>query len=198
MTMNLLTSVSTISASRISVIISLSKRPIENPPIDKQLKRKRKQEDEKEEAEKRGKFFRSDAEELLLPVMQNAHNHAESRKTSVGKTVRLVPLVEGGPDNDREAAGDDDVLNVGHEDDAADGGSNSEKEGQDYGDDDDDDDDEDEMPSARFRRGGDLPSDLDIGSDCGSVGSNEPIDEDDDGDWNMMGAALEREFLGLE
>lgn len=57
-------------------------------------------------------------------------------------------------------------------------------------------DDEDEMPSQRFRRGGDLPSDLDIGDE--SVGSNDPIDEEDDGDWNMMGAALEREFLGLE
>lgn len=170
-----------------------SKISVENPPIDKQLKRKRKQEDEKEEAEKRGKFFRSE-EELLLPVMQNAHNHAESRKTTVGKTV----LAEGGHDNDREAVVDGDVLDVGQEDDAVEVGSNSETEGQDYGDDDDDDDDEDEMPSARFRRGGDLPSDLDIGSDCGSVGSNEPIDEDDDGDWNMMGAALEREFLGLD
>lgn len=174
-----------------------AKIPTENPPIDKQLKRKRKQEDEKEEAENRGKFFRSDTEELQLPVMQNAHNHAESRKTSTGKTVRLVALVEGAPNSDREAVVDGDVLNVAHEDDVAEGGSNSENEGQDYGDDDDD-DDEDEMPSARFRRGGDLPSDLDIGSDCGSVGSNEPIDEDDDGDWNMMGAALEREFLGLD
>lgn len=62
----------------------------------------------------------------------------------------------------------------------------------------DDDDDDDEMPSTRFRRGGDLPSDLDIGSDCGSDGSNDPLDEENDGEWNMMGAALEREFLGLE
>lgn len=52
------------------------------------------------------------------------------------------------------------------------------------------------MPSARFRRGCDLPSDLDMGSDC-SQGSQDPID-DDDGEWNMMGSALEREFLGLE
>lgn len=177
---------------------STYKISIENPPIDKQLKRKRKQEDEKEEAEKRGKFFRSDAEELLLPVMQNAHNHAESRKATVGKSVRLVEVEEGSPNNDSEAVVDADDLHVGHEDDTAEGGSNSEKEGQDYGDDDDDEDDEDEMPSARFRRGGDLPSDLDIGSNCGSVGSNDPIDEDDDGDWNMMGAALEREFLGLD
>ncbi|XP_058054438.1 RNA polymerase II subunit A C-terminal domain phosphatase [Anopheles bellator] len=60
----------------------------------------------------------------------------------------------------------------------------------------DDEDDDDESPSARFRRGGDLPSDLDMGSN--SEGSNEPIDDVDDGDWNMMGAALEREFLGLD
>uniref|UniRef100_A0A182YFK7 RNA polymerase II subunit A C-terminal domain phosphatase n=1 Tax=Anopheles stephensi TaxID=30069 RepID=A0A182YFK7_ANOST len=56
--------------------------------------------------------------------------------------------------------------------------------------------DEDESPSAKFRRGGDLPSDLDMGSN--SEGSEEPIDDVDDGDWNMMGAALEREFLGLD
>lgn len=61
-----------------------------------------------------------------------------------------------------------------------------------------DDEDEDEMPSTKFRRGEELPSDLDIGSDCNSADSNEPTDDVDDGDWNMMGAALEREFLGLE
>lgn len=57
-------------------------------------------------------------------------------------------------------------------------------------------DDADEIPSARFRRGCDLPSDLDMGSDC-SQGSQDPID-DDDGEWVSMGSALEREFLGLE
>ncbi|XP_017070359.1 RNA polymerase II subunit A C-terminal domain phosphatase [Drosophila eugracilis] len=56
-------------------------------------------------------------------------------------------------------------------------------------------DDDDEMPSAKFRRGEDLPSDLEIGSDSNS--EKDPEDEDD-GEWNMMGAALEREFLGLE
>lgn len=46
--------------------------------------------------------------------------------------------------------------------------------------------------------GGNLPSDFELGSDSndGSDGNNP--DEEDDGDWNMMGAALEREFLGLE
>uniref|UniRef100_A0A182QNG6 RNA polymerase II subunit A C-terminal domain phosphatase n=1 Tax=Anopheles farauti TaxID=69004 RepID=A0A182QNG6_9DIPT len=57
-------------------------------------------------------------------------------------------------------------------------------------------DDDDESPSTKFRRGEDLPSDLDMGSN--SEGSDEPIDDVDDGDWNMMGAALEREFLGLD
>lgn len=57
-------------------------------------------------------------------------------------------------------------------------------------------DDPDESPSARFRRGCDLPSDLDMGSD-NSQGSQDPID-DDDGEWVSMGSALEREFLGLE
>ncbi|XP_055603521.1 RNA polymerase II subunit A C-terminal domain phosphatase isoform X2 [Uranotaenia lowii] len=56
--------------------------------------------------------------------------------------------------------------------------------------------DDDESPSAKFRRGGNLPSDLDMGSN--TEGSEDPIDDVDDGDWNMMGAALEREFLGLD
>jgi RNA polymerase II subunit A-like phosphatase len=54
-------------------------------------------------------------------------------------------------------------------------------------------DDEDEMPSTKFRRGEALPSDLELGDD--SCGSDDPPDEIDDGEWNMMGAALEREFL---
>uniref|UniRef100_A0A1B6L9H7 RNA polymerase II subunit A C-terminal domain phosphatase n=1 Tax=Graphocephala atropunctata TaxID=36148 RepID=A0A1B6L9H7_9HEMI len=45
----------------------------------------------------------------------------------------------------------------------------------------------------KFRRGGELPSDVELNDD--SVGSEEPPDEISDGDWNMMGAALEREFL---
>lgn len=87
-------------------------------------------------------------------------------------------------------------LGTGTDDEDDVNSNNSEKEVEGYNFDEDEDDDE--MPSARFRRGEDLPSDLDIGSECGSAGSNDPIDEDDDGDWNMMGAALEREFLGLE
>ncbi|XP_069672382.1 RNA polymerase II subunit A C-terminal domain phosphatase isoform X1 [Periplaneta americana] len=57
------------------------------------------------------------------------------------------------------------------------------------------DDEEDDMPSAKFRRGEALPSDLDLGEEEDSCGSDEPPDDIDDGDWNMMGAALEREFL---
>lgn len=55
---------------------------------------------------------------------------------------------------------------------------------------------EDEMPSIKFRRGENLPSDVEDNSS--SKGSNEPPDDVDDGEWNMMGAALEREFLGLD
>lgn len=54
---------------------------------------------------------------------------------------------------------------------------------------------EDEMPSVKFRRG-EWPSDMEDNSS--SKGSNEPPDDVDDGEWNMMGAALEREFLGLD
>ncbi|KAH8269585.1 hypothetical protein KR018_009568 [Drosophila ironensis] len=75
---------------------------------------------------------------------------------------------------------------------------NLSEEGDDKDEDKDEDgeeEDDDEMPSAKFRRGEDLPSDLEFGSDSNS--DNNPEDEDD-GEWNMMGAALEREFLGLE
>lgn len=54
---------------------------------------------------------------------------------------------------------------------------------------------DDEYPSAKFRRGEQLDSDLDIGQESNSEGSAEAPDEVDDGEWNMMGAALEREFL---
>lgn len=37
-----------------------------------------------------------------------------------------------------------------------------------------------------------------MGSNGASEGSNDPIDEEDNGDWTIMGAALEREFLGLD
>lgn len=62
-------------------------------------------------------------------------------------------------------------------------------------------DTEDESLGDKFRRGGDLPSDLDMGSNDGSgdsVKSDDDNDDGDDGDWNMMGAALEREFLGMD
>ncbi|KAL0279337.1 UNVERIFIED_CONTAM: hypothetical protein PYX00_000923 [Menopon gallinae] len=55
---------------------------------------------------------------------------------------------------------------------------------------------DEESPSVKFRRGEPLPSDLDFGDDSqDSPASDEPLDDVDDRDWNMMGAALEREFL---
>lgn len=56
---------------------------------------------------------------------------------------------------------------------------------------------DDESPVDKFRRGCDLPSDLDCDGDNSADSSNNE-DLEDDGDWNMMGAALEREFLGLD
>lgn len=53
----------------------------------------------------------------------------------------------------------------------------------------------DEFPSTKFRRGEELSSDLEFGQESNSEGSVDAPDEIDDGDWNMMGAALEREFL---
>lgn len=56
----------------------------------------------------------------------------------------------------------------------------------------------DEFPSTKFRRGEMLDSDLDFGQDSNSEKSEEAMDDVDDGEWNMMGAALEREFLSNE
>lgn len=55
-------------------------------------------------------------------------------------------------------------------------------------------DEDDETVMAKFRRGEGIPSDIDFGEGS-SVGSEDPPDEVSDGDWNMWGAALEREFL---
>lgn len=55
---------------------------------------------------------------------------------------------------------------------------------------------DDESPREKFRRGEDLPSDLDDGDNSADSSNND--DFEDDGEWNMMGAALEREFLGLD
>ncbi|KAJ8679285.1 hypothetical protein QAD02_015072 [Eretmocerus hayati] len=49
---------------------------------------------------------------------------------------------------------------------------------------------------TRFRHGGDLPDDLDLGDNSqDSVGGLEADNLEDDSEWNAMGAALEREFL---
>ncbi|XP_076622872.1 RNA polymerase II subunit A C-terminal domain phosphatase Fcp1 isoform X1 [Colletes latitarsis] len=58
------------------------------------------------------------------------------------------------------------------------------------------DDDDDDDPVTRFRRGEDLPDDLDLGDNSqDSVEDLEIMDNEDDREWNAMGAALEREFL---
>lgn len=56
---------------------------------------------------------------------------------------------------------------------------------------------EDEALSIKFRRGEIVDNDLDVelSSQDSDDGSIEAPDEVDDGEWNMMGAALEREFL---
>lgn len=58
------------------------------------------------------------------------------------------------------------------------------------------DEDDDDDPVTRFRRGEDLPDDLDLGDNSqDSVEDLEIMDNEDDREWNAMGAALEREFL---
>lgn len=125
---------------------------IENPPIDKVLKKKRKKEDEKEHVQ---------AAKLFCPDKEASTSTKTSEKTKRNFEVNASSSSSSGEDNTEEKP-----------------------------------DDPDESPSARFRRGCDLPSDLDMDSDY-SQGSQDPID-DDDGEWVSMGSALEREFLGLE
>lgn len=65
----------------------------------------------------------------------------------------------------------------------------------DVNDDDDDEEEEDsdnETIKDKFRRGEGLPSDLDFEYNT-EEGSEE--ERESDGEWNVMGAALEREFL---
>lgn len=56
--------------------------------------------------------------------------------------------------------------------------------------------DDEESLATKFRRGEELPSDVELAEE--STASDDAPDEISDGDWNMMGAALEREFLGSE
>ncbi|KAG5326784.1 CTDP1 phosphatase, partial [Acromyrmex heyeri] len=61
---------------------------------------------------------------------------------------------------------------------------------------DDDNNDSDDDLVARFRRGGELPDDLDLDDNSqDSVDDFEEEDNEDDREWNALGAALEREFL---
>ncbi|XP_015594454.1 RNA polymerase II subunit A C-terminal domain phosphatase isoform X2 [Cephus cinctus] len=62
-------------------------------------------------------------------------------------------------------------------------------------DNDDKDDDDDDDPVTRFRRGEDLPSDLDLGDNSQDSVDLDAFENEDEREWNAMGAALEREFL---
>ncbi|XP_043280796.1 RNA polymerase II subunit A C-terminal domain phosphatase isoform X2 [Venturia canescens] len=55
--------------------------------------------------------------------------------------------------------------------------------------------DDDDDPVTRFRRGEDLPDDLDLGDNSQDSIGDPPGDEGDEREWNALGAALEREFL---
>ncbi|XP_017788336.1 PREDICTED: RNA polymerase II subunit A C-terminal domain phosphatase [Habropoda laboriosa] len=72
----------------------------------------------------------------------------------------------------------------------------SEDDSSSSGKDDTIDDDDDDDPITRFRRGENLPDDLDLGDNSqDSIEDLEIMDNEDDREWNEMGAALEREFL---
>ncbi|KYN01568.1 PREDICTED: RNA polymerase II subunit A C-terminal domain phosphatase [Cyphomyrmex costatus] len=64
-----------------------------------------------------------------------------------------------------------------------------------YDSEDDDNNDSDEDLVARFRRGEELPDDLDLGDNSQDSVDDFEEDNEDDREWNALGAALEREFL---
>lgn len=136
---------------------------IENPPMDKSL-RKRKREEENEEVQR--KMFHSN--ESKRPDL-----------TCKGKQKNKTSSKNNGSSSSSNSSSDS---------------SRTSKKSSDS---------EDESLVDKFRRGGDMPSDLDMGSNDGdssgdSANSDDANDDGDDGDWNMMGAALEREFLGMD
>ncbi|XP_017463690.1 PREDICTED: RNA polymerase II subunit A C-terminal domain phosphatase isoform X2 [Rhagoletis zephyria] len=124
-------------------------------------------------------FFESDS--------SSEDEHINIENPPVDKTLRKRRREEKEQDRTREffTRASDIIMGPGTNEDA------------DKSSDGEDNDDDDESPSAKFRRGEKLPSDLEMGSDSddGSPGNE---DSGDDGEWNMMGAALEREFLGLD
>lgn len=75
----------------------------------------------------------------------------------------------------------------------SDKGSSKDKDDN-YDSDDDDNNDSDDDVVARFRRGEELPDDLDLG-DNSQDSVDDLEDNEDDREWNALGAALEREFL---
>ncbi|XP_011703287.1 PREDICTED: RNA polymerase II subunit A C-terminal domain phosphatase isoform X2 [Wasmannia auropunctata] len=78
----------------------------------------------------------------------------------------------------------------------SDKGSSKDKDNNPDSDDDDNNDSDDDDLVARFRRGGELPDDLDLGDNSqDSADDFEEEDNEDDREWNALGAALEREFL---
>lgn len=75
----------------------------------------------------------------------------------------------------------------------SDKGSSKDKDDN-YDSDDDDNNDSDDDVVARFRRGEEIPDDLDLG-DNSQDSVDDLEDNEDDREWNALGAALEREFL---
>lgn len=129
--------------------------PLENPPLTKDL-RKRKRAEEDEEIKR--KIFRP---------------NVDSAEAAAAAVAAAAAAAE----------------NCGVDDGDSQKSSTSSKSSKSISD--------DESPVEKFRRGCDLPSDLDCEGDNSADSSNNE-DLEDDGDWNMMGAALEREFLGLD
>ncbi|XP_025989870.1 RNA polymerase II subunit A C-terminal domain phosphatase isoform X2 [Solenopsis invicta] len=77
----------------------------------------------------------------------------------------------------------------------SDKGSSKDKDDNRDSDDDDNNDSDDDDLGARFRRGGELPDDLDLGDNSQDSVDDLEDDNEDDREWNALGAALEREFL---
>lgn len=73
-------------------------------------------------------------------------------------------------------------------------GSSKDKDDNRNSDDDDNNDSDDDLVT-RFRTGEDLSDDLDLGDNSQDSVDDLEEDNEDDREWNALGAALEREFL---
>ncbi|XP_011638084.1 RNA polymerase II subunit A C-terminal domain phosphatase isoform X1 [Pogonomyrmex barbatus] len=115
-----------------------------------------------------------DAEECGTKIRQHTSDSEDSMNDELGVSKRKKRKVYNGNSEKNSMDKDDN---------------------RDSDDDDDDNNDSDDDFATRFRRGEELPDDLDLGDNSQDSVDDFEEDNEDDREWNALGAALEREFL---